>query len=96
MSTDATMSTRENRQPSRDMERAVAALWSEVLQRDELPGSADNFFSLGGDSMAMVILEFRIGEEFAVQLPAGAVLGAPVLRDLCALIETTRGGARTT
>jgi len=81
------MSARENTHRSSDIELAVAALWSEVLQTERLPGSADNFFSLGGDSMAMVLLEFRIGEEFCVDLPAGAVLDAPVLRDLCALIE---------
>lgn len=73
-------------------ERAVAELWSEVLQTDQHPNATDNFFSLGGDSMSMVILEFRINEEFAVELPAGTLLGAPTLRELSVLIDAARDG----
>jgi acyl carrier protein len=68
----------------------VAALWREVLQINERPRAADDFFSLGGDSMAMVILEFRIKEEFGVELSPGAVLGAPTLREVSALIDAAR------
>lgn len=67
-------------------ERVVAELWSEVLQTDALPNADDDFFSLGGDSMSMVALEFRIREEFSVELPPGVILRAPTLRDLSALV----------
>jgi acyl carrier protein len=61
-------------------------LWQEVLQMPEAPAAGDNFFALGGDSMAMVTLEFRILEETGVALPAGAILGAPTLREFVALV----------
>jgi len=71
-------------------ERTVATLWSEVLEVNAPPSSTDDFFALGGDSMAMVMLEFRIKEEFSVELPPGSVLGAPTLRELSDLIDRAR------
>lgn len=85
----------ETTQPLSVTERCVAELWSEVLQTAELPGATDDFFTLGGDSMAMVILEFRIKEEFSVELSAGAVLSAPTLRELSALVDAARGGSHS-
>jgi phthiocerol/phenolphthiocerol synthesis type-I polyketide synthase E len=70
-------------------ERVVAALWCEALQTAELPGTMDNFFTLGGDSMTMTMVEFRIKEELSVDLPAGSILAAPSLRELSALIDTS-------
>ena len=72
-------------------EHVVATLWREVLQTSELPRATDNFFDLGGDSMMMTMVEFRIKEELSVELPAGTLLGAPSLRDLSALIEAKIG-----
>jgi acyl carrier protein len=95
VATDLRTSAVETSQPLSVTERAVAALWSEVLQTAELPGTTDNFFALVGDSMAMVMLEFRIKEEFSVELPAGALLGAPTLRELSALVYAACGGSRS-
>ena len=67
-------------------ERALAALWSEILQI-ELPSANDDFFLLGGDSMTMVMAEFRIMEEFHARLPAGSLLSARTVRSLSALID---------
>lgn len=85
--------TTELDKPLNATERAVAELWNEVLQTDQQPSASDNFFSLGGDSMSMVILEFRINEEFSVKLPAGAVLGTPTLGELSALIDLARSSS---
>lgn len=71
-----------------ETERIIAELWKEVLDTPELPSAGDNFFALGGDSTAMVMVEFRIKEELAVDLPTGAILRAPSLRELSALVET--------
>jgi acyl carrier protein len=68
-------------------ERAIATLWMEVLALPELPAADDNFFSLGGDSTAMVMVEMRIQEEFSVELPFGSLLNVPSLRELAHLIE---------
>lgn len=69
----------------------LTALWKEVLQMTHTPELSDNFFSVGGDSMTMVMLEFRIKEELSVDLPVGAVLVAPTLGELSVLIQTTVG-----
>ena len=72
-------------------ERAIATLWKEALGTPELPGAADNFFALGGDSTAMVMVELQIKDEFSVELPPGAMLRAPSLRELSALVEKCSG-----
>ena len=82
----------EEVQPITETERTIAALWKEVLATDESPGPADNFFALGGDSTAMVLVELRIKEEFSVELPVGSMLGAPSVRELSYLVE--KSGAR--
>jgi acyl carrier protein len=71
----------------------VAELWAEVLDRQVPPEADDNFFDLGGDSIAMVTLLYRVQEEFSVELAAGALFGAPSVRELSALIDATRAGA---
>jgi hypothetical protein len=75
-------------------EAVLAALWREVLQTSELPNVTDDFFALGGTSMTLVMLEYRIAEEFSVDLPAGVVLGAPTLRALSALVDAERQASR--
>lgn len=65
----------------------ISALWREVLQSTETPSPNDNFFAQGGDSMAMVTLEFRIHEELGVSLSPGAILTAPTLDELVTLVN---------
>jgi acyl carrier protein len=74
-------------------ETAMADLWREVLQTNHVIAPGDDFFALGGDSMAMVTLEFRVNEALAVCLPAGAVLGAPTLQQLSQVVDSLRAHA---
>lgn len=76
----------ESAERVRDIERAMALLWQQVLDLPSLPGPSDDFFSLGGDSIAMVMMEQRIREEFSVALPDGSVLAASSLRDLSSMV----------
>src|SRR5690242_16330410 len=55
--------------PLTDTERRLATLWCEVLQCREPPLAKDNFFSLGGDSVALTMLLFRVHQEFGLDLP---------------------------
>jgi acyl carrier protein len=87
----ADSSATETLQSCKATERAVAALWKEVLALPEFPGAEDNFFALGGDSTAMVMVELRIQEEFSVELTPGAMLNAPSLGELVRLIEERQG-----
>jgi len=78
--------------PLSSTEALIASLWQEVLQLPDLPTAHDNFFALGGDSMTMTMLEFRINEELSIDVPAGMVLEAPSLRELSRLVDKARGG----
>jgi len=75
---------------STDIEHELASLWQQVLNTDFLPRPSDDFFSLGGDSVAMIMAELRIKEEFSVDLPEGVILGVSSLRELSQLIEKSR------
>ena len=76
--------------PLNPTERSVAALWSDVLQMAQWPGIDENFFELGGDSMAMVVLELRVQEEFGVDVPDGSLLSAPTIGEFSAFIDSIR------
>lgn len=65
----------------------LATLWTEILQTPSLAKPTDNFFDLGGSSIDMVMLLFRIQEEFSIELADGAVFEAPSLRELATLVE---------
>lgn len=69
-------------------ERSIADLWNEVLRSEAPPTLTDNFFAIGGDSMSMITLEFRIQEELGVDLAPGAILSAPTLRELSSLVDS--------
>lgn len=90
MVNEAVLNEVEAEQSFSATERSMASLWKEVLQSDAPLNANDDFFALGGDSMSMVVLEFRIQEELSVTLRAGAVLEAPTLRELSALVDTAR------
>lgn len=77
-------------------QRAIALLWKEALQMTDLPAADDNFFSLGGDSMTMTVLEFRIAEELSVGLNPGTLLSAPTLRELSAAVDEARANRAAT
>ena len=72
-----------------ETEKQVALLWAEILQRP-VASAADNFFELGGDSMMMMMVLFRIGEELGIELPHGVLVDTPHLGEFCQLIDRSR------
>jgi acyl carrier protein len=84
---DSYTSPAEVTQSLTETERRIATLWQEALEITQPVGPNDNFFSLGGDSVAMIMVELRIKEEFAVEFPPGAILGTPSLRDLSSMVD---------
>jgi acyl carrier protein len=89
MTTDSESSANDVRAPLSVTEQAIASLWDEVLQTSGPRQPSDNFFALGGDSMSMVTVLFRIKEEFSVDLPPEALFNAPSLRQLSALVDSS-------
>jgi amino acid adenylation domain-containing protein len=68
-----------------ETERALAAIWAEVLEMDGIPRTAD-FFELGGDSLRAVTLFLKIQQVFGKELPLATLTQASTLSDLAAAI----------
>jgi amino acid adenylation domain-containing protein len=79
--------------PSNDLERKIAAVWSEVL---ELPADAvgvnDNFFALGGHSLNATRVASRIHRDLGIDLPVREIFGAPTVAELARLMPRLAKG----
>ncbi|MBI3898384.1 MAG: amino acid adenylation domain-containing protein [Gammaproteobacteria bacterium] len=82
--------TRPYELPQGHLERAVAAVWQELLNIETI-GRHDNFFELGGHSLLAVQLIARLrqlpaSEQQGLTIDAGAVFSAPTVAGLAAVI----------
>ncbi|MDB4673215.1 amino acid adenylation domain-containing protein [Verrucomicrobiales bacterium] len=62
-------------------EQKLAELWKEVLKLEEV-GPEDDFFLIGGHSMAGLQLFTKIEKTFGKSLPLGTLFTAPTIRSL--------------
>ncbi|WP_433654925.1 condensation domain-containing protein [Nocardia sp. CA-128927] len=62
-------------------EQRLQKIWAEVLQ-DELAGPDDNFFALGGDSLAANAMLTAVLREFGTELSLGRFLMQPTIRGI--------------
>ncbi len=79
--------------PRSDVEAAVASVWREVLGFDEF-GVHDDFFALGGHSLAAAQVVARVRDDFAVDLPVTALFEHPTVAELAAAVEEALAEAR--
>jgi amino acid adenylation domain-containing protein len=77
--------------PRSDRERALSALWSEVLGGRAPIGVNDDFFDLGGDSLLAVELLVRVAEEMGVEVGATEFARRPTIAALAALVDRSPG-----
>ena len=68
------------------VERRMAELWGELLAAPTVRAD-DDFFALGGHSLAAMQLVSRLRETFDVPVTLPELLERPVLRDQAALVE---------
>jgi amino acid adenylation domain-containing protein len=80
---------RERVAPRTDGERAVVAVFEEILGVDGI-GIEDDFFALGGHSLLAARVAARINEEFGVRLGVRAVFTAPTVAGLYGLVVRAR------
>lgn len=78
--------------PQTEIERKLAALWSELLGVDSI-GVHDNFFDMGGHSLLAVQLASRLHRDLGVDLPLEAVYtGTLTIAELAKSIEILQLG----
>jgi acyl carrier protein len=67
-------------------EKALAALWAELLELDRL-GVDDDFFDLGGHSLLAIRAVARARDKFGVNLSLRNMLEAPTVAELARVID---------
>ena len=83
-----------SRAPRTPFEEVVAAIWSEVLGREQV-GAEDGFFALGGHSLLAMRIASRLRAAFGVELPLAAILEHGTVAALSAEVERALRGAST-
>ncbi|HXP34129.1 MAG TPA: non-ribosomal peptide synthetase [Chthoniobacterales bacterium] len=81
--------TRQTRAPGDSLILQLVRIWQKVLETDKIDTGA-NFFSLGGDSLAAATMLAAVERFFGIHLPVSALLEAPTIEKLSALIR--KGG----
>ncbi|MCA1683359.1 MAG: AMP-binding protein [Actinobacteria bacterium] len=71
--------------PRGELEAAVLAAWREVLERHEI-GVREDFFDLGGHSLAAAQVVARLRDALGVELPVTAVFEHPTVAELAAAL----------
>ena len=73
-------------EPSTDVERALCEIWAEVLRIEQV-GVTDDFFDLGGDSLAALEVVATVADTMGAALDDAAVFHARTVRELAVLID---------
>ncbi len=71
--------------PTTALEKQLVENWREVLKIDAL-GIYDNFFDLGGHSLAAMRIVSRVFQQFQLQIPLQALFQSPTVADMAAVI----------
>jgi acyl-coenzyme A synthetase/AMP-(fatty) acid ligase/acyl carrier protein len=72
--------------PELDVERRLAEIWAEVLGVDCV-GIHDDFFDLGGHSLAATRVVSRVLEKFGLELPVRALFDAPSVARMAEVVR---------
>ena len=85
---------RERVPPRTPLEKVLAAIWSDVLRVSAPAVSAlDDFFALGGHSLAATRAVTRLQEVFPLEVPLRTLFEAPVLANLAVRLERMAAAA---
>jgi amino acid adenylation domain-containing protein len=76
--------------PGSQVQRRLAEIWRDILRVDQ-PAGDDDFFALGGNSLAATRLIFRIRDAFGVDIPVLDLYESPTLAACAALIQARLG-----
>jgi acyl carrier protein len=79
-------------EPSSALEQQLAGIWQDVLEL-ECVGIHDNFYDLGGDSLAATKIVAQIVKQLRLELALRSLFQAPTVAEMAAVITAHRGGA---
>jgi amino acid adenylation domain-containing protein/FkbM family methyltransferase len=79
--------------PSTETEKALAAIWTEVL-RVEKAGLNDDFFELGGHSLLAIKIISRLRDAFEVDLPTQTLFEHPTIAGLARVLADSKNANR--
>lgn len=71
--------------PSGELQTWLAGVWSELLNVDRI-GAGDDFFELGGTSLAASELFLRVEQRTGLRLPHSTIIDRPTVAKLAALL----------
>ncbi|MEU8417693.1 amino acid adenylation domain-containing protein [Amycolatopsis japonica] len=77
---------RPDSRPESAVEELVAMIWAEVLGQEQV-GALDDFFGLGGHSLAATKVVGRLGEALGFPVPVRCLFDRPVLREFAVELE---------
>ncbi|MER6433776.1 non-ribosomal peptide synthetase [Streptomyces sp900105245] len=72
--------------PENHTQHRVLAVWHQVLRTSGL-GVDDNYASVGGDSLRVLVLRAMLQDEFGVAVDLAQLLGAPTVRRQAAMLD---------
>jgi amino acid adenylation domain-containing protein len=76
--------------PKTGTERAVAEIWAELLDREEI-GVREKFFEAGGSSLTLMALSSRLSALDAGEVSVGALLEHSTVEQMARLLDGRRG-----
>jgi aryl carrier-like protein len=73
--------------PSTSIQKEIASIWAEVLERPVF-GTSDNFFELGGTSLKLLRLHHRLNLRFPDMIRVAQLFSSPTIAEQAQLIES--------
>ena len=77
-------------QPRDEVEQKLTEIWAKVLGIDQV-GIHDNFFDLGGHSLAATRVVSQVIKKFQLELPIQLLFQAPTVAEMAAVIMESQG-----
>ncbi|MDF1741860.1 MAG: amino acid adenylation domain-containing protein [Verrucomicrobiales bacterium] len=91
LSSEGEVSEAVSVEPATEMERSIAAIWSDILKVPDVKRD-HNFFALGGHSLLGMRFFSRVQKDLGLQLPLSVLIKSPVLSDLAVEFESRQNG----
>lgn len=88
---ESTQHTADFAEPRTNTERALAAIWSELLETENI-GVNDDFFELGGHSLLAIKMVSRLRDVFEVDAQLPILFEFPTLGGLASVVDGLLGG----